>query len=70
MIKKSNLCVCVHACSQGRVQECELRPRQLCSDVCSSILRVQVQASVQTPQLQERSRLLHWGLTTLSNQCF
>lgn len=51
-------------CSQGRVQERELRPRQLCSHVRSSVSRVQVHASLQTPQLQERSLLI-----TLTTQC-
>lgn len=43
------------AFSQRCLQEREMRPRQLRSHVRCPLLRVQVQTSVQTPHLQERS---------------
>lgn len=58
--------------SEGCLQERELWPRKLRRHHCCSVLRVQVQASVQAAQLQERSVVVefYWFFFWLVLICF
>lgn len=44
--------------SERCLQECEMWPRKLCCHIFCTVLRVQMQASIQTTQLQKRSVLI------------
>lgn len=54
-MQREFLFVCCFFVSERCLQECEMWPWKLCCHIYCSILHVQVQAPIQTTQLQQRS---------------